>query len=230
MSAGGEVVVYVVRVERERAEDRAVLSAAELAQADRFVFARDRILYATAHAALRRVLGAVLGVAPGDVRFERDGSGRPLLAGGGPAFSLSHSGDRALVAVRESGRIGVDVERLRDGIDVDRFAARNFTAFERAQIEACGAGGPAARRQAFFRVWTRKEAYVKALGRGLLHPLSAFEVTAGEPAGFHVFRDGERIEDWSLHDLELGPRRAGALAASPPSGRVRLALDVPEDR
>jgi len=235
------VVVHVVPVPpapdgaadaRGADADRALLSADELARADRFVFDRDSRLFVTAHAALRRILGAAVGVAPERLAFELEEHGRPRLAGGGPSFSLSHSGDRALVALGDvdrgdgggAQRIGVDVERFRDGIDVERFAARNFTPFERAELAALHG---AERLRGFFRVWTRKEAYIKALGKGLHHPLQSFDVTTGADARFAALRDGEPHGEWSLFDLDLGQRRAGALAVHPRCASVRIERGSP---
>jgi 4'-phosphopantetheinyl transferase len=214
------VVVHVLEVGEERPSDRALLSAVERGRADAFHFARDRALYTAAHAGLRRVLARELGAEPAELAFTVEEGGRPRLAGEtGLHFSLSHAGDRALVAVARTPRVGVDVEVARPGVDVERLAARNYTASERAELAAL-AGDE--RRSAFYRVWTRKEAYVKALGKGLFHPLDAFDVSAGTPARFGGFRDGSRLADWSLFDLDLGAGRAGALAVELPAARVRL--------
>ena len=211
-----EVRVVVVEVE-PGAESwaRPLLAPAEVERADRFHFARDRVLFTVAHGALRRVLGAYLGADPAALAFEREAGGRPVLPGGELHFSLSHSGDRALVAVAPFPRLGVDVEVFRAGLDLARLAERNYTPAERGELAAAGADP-----RAFFRVWTRKEAYVKALGKGLYHPLADFDVSAGPEARFLAFRDGSRLEGWSLVDLDLGPGRAGALAAGRPGARV----------
>jgi len=214
------VVVHVLAVGAERPEDRALLSPGERARADAFHFARDRALYTAAHAGLRRVLAAELGALPAELSFTLEAGGRPRLAGAGELhFSLSHAGDRALVAVARTPRVGVDVEVERADVDVGRLSARHFTASERAELAALE---DALRLKAFYRVWTRKEAYVKALGKGLFHPLDAFDVSAGAPARFAGFRDGSRLADWSLVDLDLGAGRAGALAVELPAARVRL--------
>ena len=216
----GEIVLCVLAVGEERAEDRALLSAEERERADRFHFARDRALYTAAHAGLRRALARELAARPEELCFAVDPGGRPRLLGASDLhFSLSHSGDRALVALARTPRVGVDVEVFRSGVDRERLAARNFSASE--QGELLGLSGPEHER-AFYRVWTRKEAYVKALGRGLYHPLDAFDVTAGEAARFVAFRDGSRPEAWTLLDLDLGRGRAGALAVELAAARLTL--------
>ncbi|MEM7305281.1 MAG: 4'-phosphopantetheinyl transferase superfamily protein [Planctomycetota bacterium] len=215
-----DVHVFEVPVEPSCAEEaRAGLSSEERAKADRFHFERDRLLYSVAHAALRRVLAPYAGCAPHELRFEIDEHGRPFLTPRGELhFSLSHSGDRALVAVARVQRVGVDVEVFRALQDLDRLAERNYTPAELAELAPLEDD---ARVRAFFRVWTRKEAYVKALGRGLSHPLAAFDVSAGEEARFGAFRDGSERERWTLLDLPLDGERAGALAVELPDPAVR---------
>jgi 4'-phosphopantetheinyl transferase len=218
--ADGEARVHVVRVGGERAEDRALLAPEELERVDRFLFARDRELFVAAHAALRRALGAALDVPPRELRFEREEGGRPRLADGELAFSLSHSGRRALVALARTPEVGVDVEaRRRGGLDLERVAARSFSPAERAALAVLTS---AEREEAFHRIWTRKEAYVKALGRGLYHPLDAFDVSCSADARFLAFRDGSRIDEWGLLDLDAGEGYAAALALRPAPRRVDL--------
>jgi 4'-phosphopantetheinyl transferase len=223
MSSVEAVRVYVIAADVERAEDQGLLSAEERESAARFHFERDRRLYTAAHAGLRRALARELGADPREFAFAADAAGRPHLLGTtGLFFSLSHSGDRALVAVARTPRLGVDVEWLRAGIDRERLAQRNFTPREQAELLAL----PEEERYlGFFRVWTRKEAYVKALGKGLYHPLADFDVSASLAAHFLAFRDGSRLSDWSLCDLDLGPGRAGALAIERGAAAVELVAD-----
>jgi 4'-phosphopantetheinyl transferase len=106
----------------------------------------------------------------------------------------------------------------RDRIDLQRLAARNFTPAELVDLD--GLEGEDF-RDGFFRVWTRKEAYVKALGQGLYHSLADFDVNAADEARFGAFRDGSDLERWSLIDLPLGPGRSGALAVELAAVRLR---------
>ncbi len=223
MSAAEAVRVHVIVADVERVEDRDLLSTEERERAARFHFERDRRLYTAAHAGLRRALARELGADPRELAFAADAAGRPHLLGTAELFfSLSHSGDRALVAVARTPRVGVDVEWLRAGIDRERLAQRNFTPREQAELLALSEDE---RRLGFFRVWTRKEAYVKALGKGLYHPLGDFDVSASPDARFLAFRDGSRLADWSLFGLELGPGRAGALAIERSAAVVELVAD-----
>lgn len=123
----------------------------------------DRRRFIVAHAALRQILGPYCGRAAARVRLHLPAEGRPRLACVGPRFSLSHSGSRALVAVSRRV-VGADLEQIRDDFDLVSFAVRFFQPAEAADLIRA----PKPRRpELFFRYWTVKEAYLKALGTGL---------------------------------------------------------------
>ncbi|MFT9788096.1 4'-phosphopantetheinyl transferase family protein [Streptomyces rhizosphaericola] len=185
------------------------LSAAELRRAASFARAGDGDVYATAHAALRRLLGGYLGRPPAGLTFVREPCpgcsgphGRPAVVqtDDAPAlhFSLAHS--RGLVAVAVAPRvIGVDVERLPSTGTVEA-CARALHTRERAELAAV----PPEERQAYFgRLWTRKEAYLKALGTGLSrHPRIDY-------LGADLRRRPAR---WTVLDLPAGPEHTAAVA------------------
>jgi len=148
--------------------------------------------FVAARAGLRAVLGAHRGASPASLVFGEGPHGKPEL-GGGPFFSLSHSEDLALCALSPSRRLGVDVEAVRAVPEAEAIARRWFTASERVAYEGVRAARP---EEAFFRVWTRKEAYLKALGTGLAG-LSAREEVDGSL--------------WEVSDLEPGPGYLAAL-------------------
>lgn len=145
--------------------DLALLDDREHARAARFAFERDRVRYVCAHAALRRLLADRTGVPAAALRFELGEFGKPQLRDvPGCTFSLSHSGDRALVAFADRDQIGVDLEAVHTLRDVDALAAQCLRPQERFHFEAT----PKSERDlAFLRAWTRKEACLKALGTGL---------------------------------------------------------------
>lgn len=141
------------------------LSDAERERALALADSLDRHQYVAAHTALRAVLGRVCGVPAHLLRFTADESGRPCLDLGeqrhAPDFNLSHSDAWALIAVASSGtRVGVDVERVRTDLDHLELARHLYQPEETARLIA---GHPAG----FFRLWTAKEAFVKATGTGL---------------------------------------------------------------
>jgi 4'-phosphopantetheinyl transferase len=139
-----------------------VLDAAERARAARFAFERDRRRFVAGRAALRAVLAAYVDTPAGALAFTVGPHGKPALPGG-PPFSFSNSQGCGLCAVGVDREVGVDVERLREVPDAASIARSVFTPEERQAWQDAGGGGGAA----FLRVWTRKEAALKAMGVGL---------------------------------------------------------------
>ncbi|MFC1574623.1 4'-phosphopantetheinyl transferase family protein [Gemmatimonadota bacterium] len=162
---------------------------------------------------LRGLLGRALGQSPGDVRLLYGEEGKPSVEAE-PAlfFSLSHSGPVALVALAWHRRVGVDVEERRVREDLEGLAGRVFSPDE---TEALTALPTTARREAFYRGWTRKEALAKALGKGIASSFHRFSVSL-EPAESsslaHLDLPGESALSWTLLDLEPAPGYKGALA------------------
>lgn len=152
------------------AADRCLLSPAELLRRDRLRQQADRDRFTTAWALVRRTLAGLTGVPPTALAFDRScehcghpAHGRPRLAMGGPSFNLSHSADRVLLAVCDTGRVGADVEAT--GRDITRLAGR---VLHPADARVAGTE--------LLRVWVRKEAIVKASGHGLALPMSSIEL------------------------------------------------------
>jgi 4'-phosphopantetheinyl transferase len=128
-------------------------------------------------------------------------------------FNLSHSHRLALLAVARDREVGVDIEYLRVDVATEPLAEHFFSPQEVAALRALPDGLQA---EAFFAAWTRKEAYIKARGRGLTSPLDQFAVSLspGEPAKLlWVQGDDQEASRWSLRRLDPGPGYAGALAA-----------------
>lgn len=192
-----------------------LLDETELARADRFDAQRGRARYVVSHAALRSILGRYLDRPPADLRFETGERGRPLLDGRarGLRFSLSHSGDIAVVAVAAKIRVGVDAERVRPVRRLLRIARRYFAPSEYRRLRELGDEGERAR--VFLRCWTRKEAFLKALGCGIAGGLGRFDVRAFGREGETALIDGERVDlaGWTVRPLDLGADYAGAVAA-----------------
>ena len=156
----------------ERAAD--LLTADEREQADRgtAIVRRRRVL---SRAAVRIVLARCIGTTPAALRFVTDPCGKPRLDGPGPHFNVSRSGDWCLIAVTSLGPVGVDVERTVALPELEGIVARRFApADARKVLNQSGEG----RLRAFYRLWTRTEAYLKASGVGLAGGL---DPTAGDP-------------------------------------------------
>jgi 4'-phosphopantetheinyl transferase len=136
-------------------------------------------------------------------------------------FNLSHSHEVACCAVACGREVGVDVEHLREGVEVMSLAAHFFS---RGEVAALGALPPDQKPRAFFNCWTRKEAYIKAKGEGLSHPLGEFTVSLepGSPAALlSTERDPAEAARWSLTELPFGDDYAAALACEGPAPVVR---------
>jgi 4'-phosphopantetheinyl transferase len=204
----------------ERLEQlRAVLSPDELARADRFKLGVHRRRFAVARGFLRGVLAHHLATDPRQIRFAYGPQGKPRLDGAPSQlrFNLSHSGELAVVALSRGLEVGVDVERIREQVNLEGIARRFFAPAEAADLLA---RPPAEQAQAFFRCWTRKEAFIKAKGGGLSIPLSQFRVTLGSDEGaalVDVDWDPGEMRRWRLLAFSPGAGFAGAaIAASHP--------------
>jgi 4'-phosphopantetheinyl transferase len=169
----------LARGETEMAALLEVLSPRQRARAARFRFDRDRHRYVASEGLMRTIVGRYVGVPPGELNFAYGPRGKPSVPDA-PwlCFNLSRSHEQALLGVTRQREIGVDIERVRDLPDYELIAQHFFAAGERSALLRLPESG---RRQAFFNCWTRKEAYVKAIGDGLYSALDSFEVSLGEP-------------------------------------------------
>ena len=219
---GGDVHVWLANLDDGRPESARVtdvLSAEETARADRFWFERDRRHYSRCRGILRHLLGAYLGADPASLVFDAAEGGKPFLPQTPMAFNVSHSGAYALIAITRRRELGVDIEAHRPLMDRDALARQCFSAVERARLQSLP---EPVRTQAFFTCWTRKEAYVKAVGDGLAYPLDAFDVTfaPGDAVRLSVPEDPRQPRRWTLEALEAPPGYAAALVTE---GRRQVA-------
>ena len=203
-------MVEVWRVPLDRAPDErlrleSVLSADERARAGRFRTEELRHRYCVAHGALRHLLARKLDRAPADLCFGQGPAGKPAIlprqGTAPPHFNLSHSDNMALIAISESRPIGIDIERYRKGIDVAMLTQQYFAPGEARQILSLP---DAEQARAFLTCWTRKEAYLKAMGSGLSTPLDSFEISAlpsAAPRLLTVAGDAQATNRWRFVDL-----------------------------
>jgi 4'-phosphopantetheinyl transferase len=193
-------------------QQKAALSADETQRAARFHFPADRDRYIAAHGGLRDILSRYLHCEPNQPNFITNPYGKPALHGHKLEFNLSHSGDFALIAITRQRKVGVDIERIRQGISSHVIVRQYFSKSEVAELQRL----PNAQREvAFFTCWTRKEAYIKAQGMGLSLPLESFDVslTPNEPAILRATRpDAQEAARWTLLSLEIDPRYKSAIA------------------
>jgi 4'-phosphopantetheinyl transferase len=187
--------------------EASVLSPDEITRANRFLFEKDRNHFSRCRASLRRLLADYLEMPAAAIRFEYSPSGKPQLAAEQNSralqFNVSHSAGIALIAVGNGGRIGVDIEKIRDDIDTTALAERFFSQRERAGLHALP---DHLRVPGFFACWTRKEAFLKATGDGLSFPLADFSVTAHpeQDAALEEIRGSvPASKSWRLVDLDV---------------------------
>ena len=205
------IVVWVINLAQSTStlqRLRQVLSPEERARADRFVRANSQSQFTVAHGALRHILGATLDADPRTLYFTEQSYGKPSLPGNPLRFNLSHAGDLALLAVGYGRELGVDVEPIRSLPDARSLAQRFFSPSENANLRNVGhANLP----RAFFECWTRKEAFIKAIGQGLSYPLESFDVTFYPDPEARITTAPEHHNRWSLHNLVPAPGYCGAL-------------------
>jgi 4'-phosphopantetheinyl transferase len=203
-SQGVAVDVWVLRLDPGPAVVELhgrTLDAGERARAARLVSSQSRRRFVAARGQLRRILGSLLSVEPADLRFVYGEFGKPWLRDEPKLrFNLSHTGDMGLLAVAENVELGVDIESNRPRERGEQIARRLFAPCE---IDALVSLPVEQRDAAFLRCWTRKEAYVKALGGGLQAPLDSFAVSlsGGQPARLSWCRDPGELDRWALKDV-----------------------------
>jgi 4'-phosphopantetheinyl transferase len=192
------------------------LSDDERRRAERFHSERDQKRFVVARSTLRSILGRYLGAEPSQVRFEYGPRGKPRLtepfAHLALRFNLAHSHEWALYAFAHGREVGIDLERVCPLPDAEEIVTRFFSPRESA---AWWALPPNRRQEAFYLCWTRKEAYIKAIGDGLARPLDQFDVSlvpAESARLLHIEGNPEEANRWSLQTLEPAPGYVAALA------------------
>jgi 4'-phosphopantetheinyl transferase len=213
----GEVHIYAASLQLP-SEQLSVLfplmSQDEQERALRFHFTLHQQRFIAAHGILRLILSWYLDVAPETIVFGYSDHHKPFLLNNALNihFNLSHSEDYALYAVTRVGEIGVDVEKIRPDDDKADVAQRFFSASEKSALFALPGEE---QTTAFYRLWSGKEAIIKASGKGLSQPLASFSVSFNlQPELIHV--DGKK---WHLYPFDIHPEFASACAlAAPVSG------------
>jgi 4'-phosphopantetheinyl transferase len=192
-----------------------VLATDERERAARFRLDHDQERFVITRAALRFILGAYTREKAESVKFAYGNSGKPSLANphSNLHFSVSHSHELAVIAIAKGRSVGIDIEQIRDDLEAEDLARRFFSAAEIGILERVP---PSERLTAFFRIWTGKEAFVKALGDGLARPLNSFDVVldaAGRPQLTGTRPDLQEMRRWTLHAVEIAEGYASSVAA-----------------
>ena len=224
----GEVHVYGSDLDHT-VVDADLLDSDERERASRFRHPRHAARCAAARCLLRRLLAAYVGEEPGRLRIETGPHGKPRLGGlhgGHPLrFNLSHAGGRAIYAVTSQTEVGVDLEALREIPDALEMAERFFSADEARSLRGFSVGE---RGPAFLRCWTRKEAFVKALGQGLSHPLDTFSVSLADEAEVELRFAGGGAVSHRLLSFRPDAQHVAALALEGRVARITRFQSVAE--
>jgi len=199
-----------------------ILSIEEQSRAERYLSSKDASRFRLCRAMLRLGLAGYLDKAPQQIALTTNRHGKPYIAECSPLhFNVSHSGGLGAIAFTTAGEVGIDVEAIKRDVEALEIATANFTRNEAELVAA--AGSPQEQAGIFLRLWTRKEAVLKAAGCGLLGGLDRFDVSrgpldrvmlCGAPGG------GAAESSWRIQDLEPIDGFAGAVAAAAGSWSV----------
>jgi 4'-phosphopantetheinyl transferase len=188
----------------------------EQTKAMRFIQEKHRHYYVISHGKLREILSSYIHTAPEKIQFDVSTFGKPFIVADGKPhnlkFNLSHSANRMLVAVGYYDNIGVDIEVWNDKVDCHAIAKECF-----AEVEATYWKGlsDSAKPGAFYRFWTRKESFAKAVGAGISLGVSQVIFSVDEPARFLSVPDCYgAASDWKVADLDFDPGISGALTVN----------------
>lgn len=193
------------------------LSENELKRAGRFKSVNGRIHFTVSRGVLRALLGRYLKLAPKDIKFRYGRHGKPSLAAESDSylsFNVSHSGNVSLYAFAYKSRIGVDIEYMRGERNFQGIAERFYSSGE---VTALNALSKDKQLEAFFRLWTCKEAYLKAIGTGLSFGLDKVEIDIADGTDSVlacVNGDADEAVGWTLKDLDVATGYAAALAVN----------------
>ena len=186
-----------------------LLNADERKRADRLKVEKKRRQFIIGRAFLRTTIANYLNLAPEEINFTYGPDGKPAIENNCVSFNASHSGEWYLLAISKDRILGIDIERERSNLDYIKIAERFFSPEERLELAAI----PSEEQQlAFFRGWTRKEAYLKALGSGLRFPLDQFVTSLGTtPSLLANHRlDGE-VARWQMMEVDVPEGYQGAM-------------------
>jgi 4'-phosphopantetheinyl transferase len=197
------------------------LEPGERARADRFVHSRDRNGFVARRAILRTILSLYMHCPPAEIKLSYGAQGKPALHPDSAAlpirFNLSHSRDLAVFAFSWGRDVGIDLEAIRPDFETEEIASRSFSARELDQLRSVA---PDQRVERFFVCWTRKEAYVKALGSGLNLSLDTFTVSVNS----YLFHETFSIDggSWKLCSFLPKPGYAAAIMAQGEDWNLRF--------
>ncbi len=214
---GSDVHVWTVEMEASRLRLEQLfftLSSDERKRADRFTVASAATAFIISRGILRSLTGAYLGLPPHKVDLYTGANGKPCVKSKDNllSFNMAHSGNLAAYALSLGCELGIDIEQIADFPDIEAVSKLFFCAEEWAELAMLEGRQ---RTRSFFACWTRKEAYLKAKGTGLLVPLDSFRVSVrpeDAPRLIHIGGDISEAARWSVYHLSPHHTHVGALA------------------
>lgn len=218
-----EIHIYRSVLEKHKPELKrfeVILSSDELEKANRYKFENDRNNYIVCRAILRNIIGSYLSLDPSEVTFSYSEKGKPYIKGNNIKFNLAHSKGFAVYAFALENEIGIDVEYLKAIPDAIKIAERYFSEYE---IDELKKTDTAKIENLFFICWTRKEAFIKAIGEGLSYPLTDFSVPlkpGEEPKLLRIKNNSCEVQNWSLYNIDVIRNYTSALAVK--SGELKI--------
>lgn len=215
--------VYLNKLGHEVPALSALLNEDEAERASHFKFEKHRSAFIIARGMLRRLLGTYLGIPPASVVFSYGDQGKPFLKKHSLQFNISHSDDFALFAITENQEIGVDVEKIGTE-DKSAVAKRFFSAREYRELQALP---ESERNAAFYRVWAKKEALVKALGSGVFVAMDSFSVSSEDISEMVMMSHLSGSRQYHVKNINAHPDYQAALAASKSVSEIKF-FELPE--
>lgn len=189
-----------------------LLSADEKIRAGRYCFEKDRDRFIITRGLLRVILGRYLTVEPQGIYFDYNAYGKPGLNAnkirGEFQFNVSHSDSMALIGVSRNQKVGVDIEKMRPDVDMFLIAERFFSEQEIAKLKTIAEDS---RQKTLWEFWACKEAFVKAIGRGLSFPLDEFDIFEAVEKTVFLTRQLDTRDEWSIVKCNPYFHYAGAL-------------------
>lgn len=197
-----------------------LLSADELKRANRFRFEKDKNHFITGRGLLRIILSRYLDESPAGINFSYHEKGKPYLKDNSLKFNLAHSGGKAVYALTMNNELGIDLEIMKELPDALDIASRFFSESEVSEFKNVSVENV---KTAFFNCWTRKEAFIKAIGEGLSYPLADFSVTlkpGDEPKFLWIKNDPDEVNKWSLININAHDNFISSLAIKTSDTRI----------
>lgn len=199
-----------------------ILSPDEITRAQKFHFERDRNRYIVAHGILRILLAGITQIKPSMIQFTVKGKGKPVISNTGYLdfdFNMSHSGDYILYAFSIANNVGIDVEFIDQKVDSKSLVDSFFSPKEKSFFEFVS---DAEKLPVFYQYWTKKEAFIKAIGHGLYFPLDGFSVqtTTEVPCPIEIYLEAHELGNWWIYPIELNAAYTAALVTNNQNNRI----------